>query len=306
MKYYDIPKLSETTLRNLPFYVAKSSMNMSRLLFSDRPKHVILCLVLSVSVGIVLLIIAILLMVCFERFIEERKKQKETNEIEISLPLLLATPNQPPSTAIVASATPSEAGSSHREAGTQRLQTIRRWSHSVDEGTQTDAGLDEPLVDEHGISDSEARELGYLVDIMKYYNSNLDTMSAVDGHVTDKSETVNTRPRVVDLNRSRQARLSSATYSSSNNSVFAESLTPKGNHVDAAPFSSHNRYRATPRYNSFGHKTNTLGHNHISTNSVHNSTNLENGPRRLPTRSRAGYPSAVSDRVSVRPYGTLS
>ena len=56
----------------------------------------------------------------------------------------------------------------------QVISTIRR-SHSIDEGTQTDneeaESNDAPP---QKLSVTEAQELGYLVDVMKYYNSRLD------------------------------------------------------------------------------------------------------------------------------------
>ncbi len=250
-------------------------------------------------------------MVCVERFFEEKKK-REHNQVEISLPLLVSsnnqpvtppTDNQPRNSARISSAAQSEA-SSHRETTLPRLQTVQtiyRRSHSVDEGTQTEAGLDVKTTDEHGISDSEARELGYLVDIMKYYSNNhkdSETNSVTDGIVTDKAETPVSRPRIVDTSRSRQTRLSSATYSSSNNSVFGENHVT--NHIGSASASPHIRHKT--RFNSFGHNNHTLG--------AYNSRTLENGPRRAVTRTRAGYPNSVSDRISdrmsARPYGTLS
>eukprot|EP00794_Sanderia_malayensis_P000541 gene541-1195_t len=321
-----IPRADDKKL-NAMTYVFFTLLSTSTALefIQSRPKHMILCIVLSVSAGIVLLIVVILLMVCVERFVEERKKEGDANQMEISLPLLVSPTTSNQITAVSESPADSqkrnsssnaaktlsvfgsEAGSSHREptcATVPRLQSIYRRSHSVDEGTQTEARHDD-VVDGHRISDSEAKELGYLVDIMKYYSNHKDVESgsiANNSMTTDKTETPTSRPRIVDTSRARQARLSSATYSSSNNSVFGgENQVTTANHVsgNASSSSPHMRHKATSRFNSFGHN-HTLG-----------PYTLENGVRRPHhARTRAGYTGTaserVSDRISYRPYGTLS
>lgn len=219
-----------------------------------------------------------------------------------------------PRTELTPSAPPSEVGSSRRGGTLPRAHSFRR-SHSVDEGTQTEASLDEQPSDDHLISDNEARELGYLVDIMKYYNSNLDNLNGIDANSNLNTDTQVRRPRTVD--RSRQARLSSTTYSSSNNSEAGENHIQNRNHVNNNIGPPCGRITAAPRYNTFGHKSHSL--RHCDTLDLENPTkngtqngahrpaglSLENGLRRPAGRTRVGFPSTVSDRVSARPYGTL-
>ena len=277
---------------------------------------------LSVSAGIVLLIIVILIMACIERVIEESKKE-EANALEISLPLLVSGTAPTAATTQLDSCAPSENSSGEQQATLPRIQSFRT-CHSVDEGTQTEPELDEACSVENGLSDNEAKELGYLVDIMRYYNSNLDSMPPASESLDFRSETPSmantpsmatrtelsyTGPRIVDTSRRRQPRLSSATYSSSNNSengdasVFLPSPTVKQNHIDTQINSISTLPRRRPnlvaKYNTFGQTTNSLRH--------YDSPKLMNGPKRLTSRARIGFADeAPNHHGSGRLYGTLS
>ncbi|XP_065057515.1 uncharacterized protein LOC135685479 isoform X2 [Rhopilema esculentum] len=282
-----------------------------------KPKHVILCVVLSISAGIVLLIITFLVMACVERIIEEKhNRKKESTAMEISLPLLVTPGSQPQNSTQAESVPASDSGSGAREATLPRAQSIRR-SHSVDEGTQTEPELDEICSIDNGLSDNEAKELGYLVDIMRYYNSNLENMSTPNEPIslrrTTPTETPNTSkrrtelsytgPRIVDTSRRRQPRLSSATYSSSNNSENGDASTYlptpsiRHNHINAASpsISTLPRRKAhlLPKYDTLGHTTNSIH--------SYDSPKMQNGPRRIVGRTR--FMDEAPHTISKEVYG---
>ena len=209
---------------------------------------------LSISAGIVILMVAVLLMACIEKILEENKR-KEDAAVEISLPLLVTPSNLPATSTQIESAQTSEAGSAHRDTSTlPRIHSIRR-CHSVDEGTQTEADASELINVANGLSDNEAKELGYLVDIMRYYNSNLENMPPSNAPFSLKSETPTESeslssdiarartelaykgPRIVDTSRRRKPCLSSTTYSSSNASENGDTtlFLPSANHNHVAP-----------------------------------------------------------------------
>ena len=125
----------------------------------------------------------------------EERKEKEETDIEISSPLMVTPPepfNAGPATipdgyqSLRPNQTLSRSQSQRsqnslslrRSRDSHEIQIIRAPSiirtHSVDEGTQTEFDLDDSGSQDQGLSEEEAQELGYLVDIMKYYNSRLD------------------------------------------------------------------------------------------------------------------------------------
>ena len=269
-------------------------------------------------------------MACIEKIIEESRRKTST-AVEISLPLLITPSNVPEASAQIESTQTSEAGSGQREVTTlPRIHSIRR-CHSVDEGTQTEPEADDLLNVDNGITDNEAKELGYLVDIMRYYNSNLDNMPSsnepfslrLDGlsqrevetptetgsgsgdTARARSEHVYTGPRIVDTSRRRQPRLSSATYSSSNNSengdtsLFLSTASAKHNHINSKTPSISTLPRRRPYLNA---KHDSLTHTPTSLHN-NNSPMMQNGPRtRVIGRTRfAGESPSLG-----RQYGTLS
>lgn len=275
---------------------------------------------LSISAGIVILMLAVLLMACIEKLTEGSKK-KDNAAVEISLPLLIAPPNIPATSTQIESAHTSEDGSGQRDLTLPRIQSIRR-CHSVDEGTQTEPDTNDVFSIDNGLSDNEAKELGYLVDIMRYYNSNLDSMNSPNepfsvrvesptesyskDFATARTELAYTGPRIVDASRRRQPRLSSATYSSSNNSEngdaasFLSSTGQQQNHVN---------YANTPSISTLPRRRPYLNSKHNSPTpspySLHNnnSTRIPNGPRnRVAGRTRFAEQSQPD---LERQYGTL-
>ena len=261
-------------------------------------------------------------MACIEKIVEENKR-KESTAIEISLPLLVTPSNIPATSTQIESAQTSEAGSGQREVATlPRIHSIRR-SHSVDEGTQTEAEANEMINVSDGLSDNEAKELGYLVDIMRYYNSNLEHMPpsnepySLKVQTPAESESVSSDiarartemsyrgPRIVDTSRRRQPCLSSTTYSSSNNSengdaaLFLPTPSVKQNHVGTRTPTISTLPRRRPysnaKHDSFTHTPNSI---HMA-----NSPRLLNGPR---TRDTARARFADDNPVFGKHYGTLS
>lgn len=265
--------------------------------------------------------ITVLLMACIEKIIEESKK-KDSTAIEISSPLLITPSNIQATSTQIESTQTSEAGSGQREATLPRIQSIRR-CQSVDEGTQTEREATEVFDVDNGLSDTEAKELGYLVDIMRYYNSNLSNMPSSDEPFSirvetpsetetatsnlhkDRTEKPYTGPRIVDTSRRRQPRLSSATYSSSNNSengdaaVFLSTSSAKQNHIYTRTPTISTLPRRRPYLNA---KTESpkLAMHYLTDN---DSPRIPNGPR-----SRIGGRTRFADENSNmgRQYGTLN
>jgi len=261
-----------------------------------RPKHLILCFVLSISAGIVILMVAVLLMACVEKILEENKR-KEDAAVEISLPLLVTPSSNLPATSTqIESAQTSEAGSAQRDTSTlPRIHSIRR-CHSVDEGTQTEADASELINVANGLSDNEAKELGYLVDIMRYYNSNLENMPPSNAPFSLKAETPTESgslssdiarartelaykgPRIVDTSRRRKPCLSSTTYSSSNNSENGDAtlFLPSTSQNHVAPRTPclatlpRRRPYANSKHDAFTHTSNSI--HTATTPRLHNAT----------------------------------
>ena len=267
--------------------------------------------------------VAVLLMACIEKILEENKR-KESAAVEISLPLLVTPSNIPVTSTQIESARTSEDGSGQREITTlPRIHAIRR-CHSVDEGTQTEAEASDLMSVENGLSDNEAKELGYLVDIMRYYNSNLENMPpsnepfSVKVETPTETESVSSDiarartelgykgPRIVDTSRRRQPYLSSTTYSSSNNSengdtsLFLPTASAKHNHVSTRTPTVSTLPRRRPylnaKHDSFTHSPNFSTHNA-------NSPRLHNGPRARDI-GRARFADESS--IYGKHYGTLS
>ena len=268
--------------------------------------------------------VAVLLMACIEKILEENKR-KESAAVEISLPLLVTPSNIPVTSTQIESARTSEEGSGQREITTlPRIHSIRR-CHSVDEGTQTEAEANDIINVGNGLSDNEAKELGYLVDIMRYYNSNLENMPSSDEPFSLKVETPTETesissdiarartelgykgPRIVDTSRRRQPCLSSTTYSSSNNSengdtsFFLPNASAKHNHVSSTRQPTISTLPRRRPYLNTKHDPFT----HSPSSSIHNanSPRLHNGPRARDI-GRARF--ADESPVYGKHYGTLS